>query len=197
MTSKLVIHSDAEFLRTLAKETAKEFNPADVFWLVPKEGASTIQVAETLEMVDMAHLAPIGDKKLFIILDAATVTIAAQNKLLKTLEDAPASSTFLLLATSINPILNTIRSRCVTVYSKQESKDEPLVPSEVIATVKKLFKSVDVATYEGKGEGLSAEQRYGIMKVQAEINKRLAANCNAQNQQDLLILEIIKYAKNS
>ena len=181
--SNLIIANDTANLQRIAKEYARTFNPVDVFWLVPNEGAKTIQVKETVEFMERAHLAPVGDGKLFIICDAATMTIPAQNKMLKTIEDAPASTTFLLLSTSIEPILNTIRSRCVTKFLPASVNAGPLVPTEVAETLKKLF---NIEIDEKK---LSNEQRYKIMTALAKINRNVAANCNAQNQMDLLIIK--------
>lgn len=175
-----------ETLQKIANEWAAKFNPADVFRLAPNEGAKTIQVKETLEFMERAHLAPVGERKLFIICDTATMTIPAQNKMLKTIEDAPASTTFLLLATSIEPILNTIRSRCVTKFLPVPPKTEPLIPKETVETLKKLFNiEIDEKT-------LSNEQRYAILATLAKINRNTAANCNPVNQMDLLLMEIIR-----
>lgn len=183
--SNLIIHSDVKTLQQIAKDHANKFNPADVFWLAPNEGAKTIQVKETLEFIERAHLAPVGERKLFIICDAATMTISAQNKMLKTIEDAPASTTFLLLATSIEPILNTIRSRCVTTYGIMKSHNTLQIPTEVTETLKKLF------NIEINEQSLSNEQRYKLMTALARINRNIAANCNAQNQMDTLLIEIL------
>ena len=186
--SYLVIDSAMRHLHETAVWFASHFNPADVFWLTPKEGAATIQVAETKDFIERAHLAPVGERKLFIVSDASTMTIPAQNKLLKTLEDAPGSTTFILLASSSEPVLHTIKSRCVTVYTKSDSS-APLVPPELAATVKNLFKV--------KIDDLSVSTKHAIMTASAIVNRNVAANCNQQNQQDLIIMEILKNAKNS
>ena len=219
--SYLVIDRDIEGLRAHAKEFSKNFNPADVFWLtntktpaanaappLQKGDTSTIKVEETLAFMEKAHLAPVGERKLFIICDASTMTVAAQNKILKTVEDAPAHTTFLLLATNAEQILNTIKSRCVTVYattpsalrastpSKEGEHYAEIIPPEVAATLKKIFgKEID----ESK---LTPEQRYKILTTLAKINRNIAANCNAQNQMDLLLLNLVEcgklgHAKNS
>jgi len=196
-TSTLIINRDIEQLRALARERAREYNPADVFWLTPNEGANTIQVKETLDFMELAHLAPLGERKLMIICDASTMTLAAQNKTLKTIEDAPAGTNFLLLATSIEPVLNTVRSRCVTFFAPM--KKVPLLyggvdarsahgasANGVVDILKKIFST------EINEQTLSPAQRYAIMTAQAKINRNVAANCNPQNQLDLLIMEILK-----
>lgn len=177
-------------MEKIAKEFAAQFNPADVFWLCPQEGSGSIKVEETLEFMERAYLACVGERKLMIISDAAAMTIAAQNKTLKVLEDAPANTVFLLLATSLEPVLNTIRSRCVIKFITTPPIAGELLSHEIKNTLKTVFNT------EIDEKALSHEQRYAIMTVLAKINRNVAANCNAVNQMDLLIMEIMKYAKN-
>jgi len=141
--------------------------------------------------MERAHLAPVGDSKLMIICDFATVTPQAQNKMLKTIEDAPAKTNFLLLATNIEPVLNTIKSRCVTTYLPVQKSAAPLVPKDIATTLEKVFGvKIDESI-------LTAKQKQGILDILAKINRNVAANCNETNHKDLLIMEILKYAKNS
>ena len=176
-------------LTAYAQAAAKEFNPADVFWLTHGDAAH-IQVKETLEFMQMAHLAPVGDKKLMIICDAAKLTIAAQNKILKTVEDAPAATTFLLLATNPEPVLNTVKSRCVHVYLPQKT-GEPMIPAEVAKAAKDLF-DIDV-----NEKDYTPKQKHDILACRARMNRNLVANCGAQAQNDMLLMEIYRNAKNS
>ena len=52
-----------------------------------------------------------GEKKVFVVGDFAEATIAAQNKLLKLLEEPPQGVVFLLGATTAFPVLSTVLSR--------------------------------------------------------------------------------------
>jgi DNA polymerase-3 subunit delta' len=54
-----------------------------------------------------------GGKKVAIITDADTMTIAAQNALLKTLEEPKGDTILILIATKADSLLETIRSRSV------------------------------------------------------------------------------------
>ena len=54
--------------------------------------------------------------KVYIIRDADTMNAAAQNALLKVLEEPPRFVSFLLVAASASALLETVRSRCVTVH---------------------------------------------------------------------------------
>jgi hypothetical protein len=128
--SYLLIDRDVLKLKKIAKWFALEYLgvrgvTTDEFWLVPAEGSSSIQVEPTKEFVRKTSLAAVSGRRLFVICDAATMTIAAQNKILKTIEDVGGDICFLILASSAEPVLNTIKSRCVTIYP------DPLKPEQV------------------------------------------------------------------
>jgi DNA polymerase-3 subunit delta' len=56
-----------------------------------------------------------AERKVYIICDAQSMNIQAQNALLKTLEEPPYYVTFLLLADNPSRLLETIRSRCAEI----------------------------------------------------------------------------------
>ena len=55
----------------------------------------------------------ISDKKVYIIDDAETMTIEAQNCLLKTLEEPPEYIIIILITSNESNLINTIKSRCL------------------------------------------------------------------------------------
>lgn len=58
--------------------------------------------------------------KLLVISEAKKLTQEAQNSLLKTLEEPNQTTTILLLADSLNDVLETISSRCQKVFIKED-----------------------------------------------------------------------------
>ena len=58
----------------------------------------------------------ISEKKVYIINDADTMTIEAQNCLLKTLEEPPEFATIILIGSQENAFLPTIKSRCMILH---------------------------------------------------------------------------------
>jgi len=223
-SSYLLIDSDILKLQGIAKWFSSHYNPADVFELNAIESDKSIKVKETEEFIAKAHLAAVGGKKLFIICDAATMTIAAQNKTLKTIEDTPANTCFLLLASSETPILNTIKSRCVHLYPK------PINPSltqtalmesnpnskQIFDTVEKLLacKTLDNAlphlplltkkdnlpitliAINHHARNLEIAKRHAIQNKLAQINRNIAAGCNPTNAFDMLLIELFTLQKN-
>ena len=57
----------------------------------------------------------LSEKKVYIINDAETMTVEAQNCLLKTLEEPPEFATIILIGSNENSFLPTIKSRCMII----------------------------------------------------------------------------------
>jgi DNA polymerase III gamma/tau subunit len=125
----LLIYEDERNLRPLLKTFAKllfeplnaeqtarrdklidEENFADCLFF-PEDGKKlTVDDAEKIR--EESTLSPIeGERKVFVLGDFAEANIQTQNKLLKLLEEPPKGVTFLLGATSVYPVLQTVLSR--------------------------------------------------------------------------------------
>lgn len=86
----------------------------DVVEVDPDE--SYIRVEHVGELVTEAHRSPVeGARKVVIVIDAERLTPAAQNKLLKTLEEPPRHTVVMLVTASPDDLLPTVRSRCQRV----------------------------------------------------------------------------------
>ena len=66
-----------------------------------------------------------ADHKVYIIRDADTMNAAAQNALLKILEEPPRFVSIVLIAASPAPLLETVRSRCTMVHIGGEDVAPP------------------------------------------------------------------------
>jgi DNA polymerase III subunit delta' len=85
----------------------------DVLIVEPGD-SGTIKVEQVREIVDRAGYRPFEGKRRVVIVDHADALVAAaQNALLKTLEEPPSSSVFLLLTSRPDMLLPTVRSRCI------------------------------------------------------------------------------------
>lgn len=72
----------------------------------------TVSSEEINELIEESYIRPIeGDKKIFVIENAHTMNLSAQNKLLKTLEEPPRNVHIILGATNEFSLLPTIKSR--------------------------------------------------------------------------------------
>lgn len=90
-----------------------------------------------------------GPYKIYIINEGEKMTPAAQNALLKTLEEPPAYAVILLLVTTIDALLPTIQSRCVTL-NMRPVKDE-LVKKYLMSDVKLTDYKADVCVAFARG----------------------------------------------
>ena len=91
------------------------------------DAASNNGVADVRELISSVIYPPsVGRKRVYIIDEAHMMTPQANNAFLKTLEEPPENTVFVLATTEPGKMLATIRSRCMTFEFKR-------VPSAVIA----------------------------------------------------------------
>ena len=100
-------------------------NHTDLYVIDNVDGQS-IKIEEIRKLTEKVIEKPIiSDKKVYIINNAETMTKEAQNCLLKTLEEPPEFVVIILISSNDNLILNTIKSRCMTV--KFDNIDKNLI----------------------------------------------------------------------
>jgi DNA polymerase-3 subunit delta' len=90
----------------------------------PGENGS-IKIEQVREIVDRAAYRPFEGRRRVVIIDEADALVpAAQNALLKTLEEPPPSSVFMLITSRPDMLLPTVRSRCPRLRFRPLSTDE-------------------------------------------------------------------------
>ncbi len=101
----------------------------DVIVIEPGDTGS-IKIEAVRDVIDRAGYRPFeGRRRVVIIDDADALVVPAQNALLKTLEEMPAASIFLLVSSIPDALLPTVRSRCPRL------RFGPLSPAEVAQTL--------------------------------------------------------------
>ena len=84
----------------------------DVIVIEPGDSGS-IKVDQVRETIDKAAYRPFEGRRRAVIVDEADSMVdAAQNALLKTLEEPPSASVFILVSSMPDSLLATVRSRC-------------------------------------------------------------------------------------
>lgn len=102
---------------------------ADVLVIEPGE-TGAIKVEQVREVIQRSAYRPFeGRRRAVIIDDADAALVEAQNALLKTLEEPPPASTFVLVTSRPDVLLPTVRSRC------QRLRFGRLAPAEVAAVL--------------------------------------------------------------
>ena len=83
-------------------------------------------VDQVRELTREAYIVPNeAARRVFYIPAADEMNAAAQNAMLKLLEEPPARSVFILAAADEDAVLETVRSRCVTLYLSGEDAPPP------------------------------------------------------------------------
>jgi len=91
-------------------------NHPDVLRIAPDEAQATIKISSIRAIGEKVSLRPYeAKKKVCIIEDAHLMTAEASNSLLKTLEEPPPDSVFILTTSNIAGLFRTIVSRCQVV----------------------------------------------------------------------------------
>lgn len=84
----------------------------DVIVVEPGESGA-IKIEQVRDVIERANYRPFeGRRRAVIVDDADTLVPQAQNALLKTLEEPPSASVFLLVSSMPDAMLATVRSRC-------------------------------------------------------------------------------------
>ena len=89
----------------------------------PKREIYVDQVRDVV--ADAVVLPNEAERKVYVIRDADSMNPAAQNALLKALEEPPRFVSFILIAAGADALLETVRSRCVTLYLSGEDAPPP------------------------------------------------------------------------
>ena len=212
----LIVTSDPVSTEQAVLEYAKSYNPSDVFWVKKAADKKEITVDVVSEMINQFNLASVSGKKLFIVFQAELMNSNAQNKLLKTIEEAT-DTTVLFLCGNLDNILSTVRSRCIIHYHqpknnqtlKQMAGSNPDTAAinqaahqfftatkietamnclPVLSKPENLTLALDALNRELAAADLSAAKKLALYQALAKISRNIAANCNATNTFDLLLL---------
>ncbi len=112
--------SEVEKLSKIIKVDLLKTSP-DVFIIEPQK--LSISIEQIRELKGNIYQKPFGGKfKLILIKNADKMTLAAQNALLKIFEEPPVHAIIVLISKNKESILETLRSRAVTIVSKKEKQ---------------------------------------------------------------------------
>lgn len=97
---------------------------------------SSIRDEAVAALQERLKIKPYGPRNIAVISDADTMTLRAQNRLLKTLEEPPEGTVLILLSENMENLTQTILSRCVKFrlnYFGQESYEGMMETAEKTA----------------------------------------------------------------
>jgi len=121
----------ATFAKSLNCEVPRDRNPCgtcvncrlidegkhpDVQIIMPTKRSSTINVKQIADVIPFAYMRPIrGKYKVFIFCEADRLGLQTANKMLKTLEEPPPFTVFILITEKPQNVVPTVISRCQPV----------------------------------------------------------------------------------
>jgi DNA polymerase III subunit delta' len=155
--------------------------------IVEPGDSGTIKVDQVRDIVDRAGYRPFEGRRRVVIVDEADALVPqAQNALLKTLEEPPAGSVFVLVTARPDSLLPTVRSRCPLLRFRPLSTEE--VASVLIAGGKKEAEARAVAaTADGsisQALAASAGDLLDIRDAAARVLGRLASSRDPRQRID-------------
>lgn len=125
----------------------KSGNHPDFYWMEPEGNSIKNKQIETFHQ--FITLKPfLGEKKIIVIKDAHAMTISAQNKILKTLEEPPGDAVIIFVTDQIRSLLPTVISRCQVFSFQRLSK-------ETISSF--LMDNYELSEEKAKGQAIFAD----------------------------------------
>jgi DNA polymerase-3 subunit delta' len=120
----------------------------DVITIEPGE-SGTIKIEQVRDAIGHTAFRPFeGRRRVVIVDDADAMVAAAQNALLKTLEEPPPGSVFILISAMADSLLPTVRSRCSLL------RFGPLTAADIVAVLmRRGYSAADARTAALEADG--------------------------------------------
>jgi DNA polymerase-3 subunit delta' len=114
----------------------------DLLWVERGEGETRVKIAQVRALQDVFRLKGVeGGRRVAVIADAEWLNQQAQNALLRTIEEPPPRTSFVLVCASPAGLLATVRSRCQRIDFPAErvpSPTSPEAPEDVRALAERI-----------------------------------------------------------
>ena len=174
----------------------KAISGSNVDLKIYPQSNKTILVNDIEEIINTSLEKPIeNNNKVYLLKDFSASNIASQNKLLKILEEPPLNTYFVLSVSSLDKVLQTIKSRCKIVNTDNFSEDE--VFNFLIENNIEIEKAKLISKY--------AQNNFGIALTLSKLNnfeelintvKFLFNNCNTTKDMLKTVSLIQNYSDN-
>lgn len=160
--------------------------------VIEMDAASNRGIDEIREIIDKINFYPLQSRyKVYIVDEAHMLTKEAFNALLKTLEEPPPSTIFILATTEPEKMPNTIISRCLKIIFSKASQEEIFNMLKRIVKKEKLDLSDNILLY-------LANHSENSFRDAAKILEELAIEIenNPQNDPMILLKTLLGHQKN-
>ena len=164
------------------RKVAQNIHP-DVSRTVPAPDKKEITVDQIRALRADAYIRPNeGKRKVYVVTPADAMNPAAQNALLKVLEEGPAYAAFLLDAAQPGKLLDTVRSRCEPLsLPPEEERADPEMQKKAAALAELFLNGAELDTALALAEltrkKLKADELSALLlEVENQVSRRLAVN---------------------
>lgn len=106
-------------------EDIREKNITNITLFTLPDGKKHFPIDQVRALQQSLSLTPYRGKHIFLLSDIDTAQKSTQNALLKALEDCPTYAVILLVAQSATSLLDTIRSRTITLHHQRTDHSSP------------------------------------------------------------------------
>jgi DNA polymerase-3 subunit delta' len=114
----------------------------DLLWVERGKDDTRVRIGQIRAVQQVLHLRAVeGGRRVVVIADAAFLNLEAQNALLRTLEEPPPGTHFVLITASPSGLAPTVRSRCQRVgfaAERRPAPDSPEAPETERALAERL-----------------------------------------------------------
>lgn len=156
-------------------------NNPDFMQIDLEDDSKEIKVEQIRFMQEKIAEKPItSDRKVYIINDSDLMNTAAQNCLLKTLEEPPQYAVIILIASNDSKLLNTIKSRCIKIQFKKIEDNEIEKYLKEVKKIDNITKNM-ILTCEG-----SIGKAEKLINMQEEYNQIEKIINDLNNNQSLI-----------
>ncbi len=146
--AKFITMSEPENLEPVMRRIEKRVHPDVKFFGEEKN----IDVSVTNEILDASNYSPFeADKKIYVLCNVQNMNEASQNKILKTIEEPPKNTFFILTCNTASKLLQTILSR-VKRIDLDKLTEENIVSMLVEKGVEKNKAELYASCANGSGE---------------------------------------------
>lgn len=148
---------------------AQAHSHPDILFITPEKDKATIGVNPVRDAINEAMIKPFYNRhKVFIIDDGDILTPQAQNTMLKIIEEPPEYAIFIIVCTNSDVLLETVRSRAVTItfspvadsvvreYIEKKYPDEPRIDF-LVKYCAGIPKSADLIIADGDFDNMREE----------------------------------------
>lgn len=172
----------------------------DVSRTAPAPGKREIAVDQIRALRSDAYIRPNeGRRKVYILDPADAMNPAAQNALLKVLEEGPAYAAFLLLAGQPGKLLDTVRSRCELLALPPEAPPpDPELTAQAEALAQLLLTGDELSCAQALVElELSKPKPDQLSALLAEVERQLSPRLAQYPRRGAKALEALKACRDN